>query len=254
MQLNYKIIGQGKPLIILHGLFGMLDNWQSIAKSLETDFTLYLVDQRNHGKSPHSNEHSYKLMAADLKEFMMQQGISQSNIMGHSMGGKTAMQFALDDPEMVDKLIVVDMGIKRYSGGHDTIFDALQSIKPALIHSRSDAEKQLSLFIQNNSIRQFLLKNLSRSADGNYNWKFNLSALSINYENNILDGITAEIQFEGDTLFLRGSKSDYILNTDWDSIQTLFPAAKLKTVEDAGHWVHADQPEQLISYIKSFLI
>lgn len=253
MQLNYKSLGQGPPIIILHGLFGMLDNWQSIAKLLADDFTLYLIDQRNHGKSPHTSTHSYKLMAADLKEFMLQQGIPQSNILGHSMGGKTAMQFALDYPEMVDKLIVVDMGIKSYEAGHDKIFDALKSLKPELIHSRNEAESQLSNYINSEGIKQFLLKNLTRNADGNYSWKFNLSALFDNYETEILSGITTDSQFEGETLFIRGATSDYILDADWSTIQNLFPNAVLATIADAGHWVHADKPTDLINCIKSFL-
>ncbi len=253
MQLNFKALGQGPPLIILHGLFGMLDNWQTIAKVLEANYSLYLIDQRNHGKSPHTAEHSYKLMAADLKDFMLQQGIPKSSILGHSMGGKTAMQFAFDYPEAIDKLIVVDMGIKPYKGGHDTIFDALQSVKVDLIHSRNEAEQQLSGFIHNQGIKQFLLKNLTRNADGKYSWKFNLEALFNNYDENILCGVTSDYPFDGDTLFVRGEQSDYILDADWPQIQNLFPLATLTTIADAGHWVHGDNPIELIKCIKSFL-
>lgn len=252
MQLNYKSTGQGEPLIILHGLFGMLDNWQSVARALENHFTLYLVDQRNHGKSPHLDEHSYKLMASDLREFMLQQGIPQSNLLGHSMGGKTAMQFALDYPEMVTKLIVVDMGIKQYEGGHDTIFEALKSVELNTITNRQEADVQLSKYINSIGVKQFLLKNLTREPDGSYHWKFNLKALSENYDN-ILSSINSEIPFEGETLFIRGSLSDYIPDADWEAITKLFPMAKLETIQNAGHWVHADQPEALISAIRQFL-
>ncbi len=252
MQLNYKSTGQGEPLIILHGLFGMLDNWQSVARALENHFTLYLVDQRNHGKSPHLDEHSYKLMASDLREFMLQQAIPQSNLLGHSMGGKTAMQFALDYPEMVTKLIVVDMGIKQYEGGHDTIFEALKSVELNTITNRQEADVQLSKYINSIGVKQFLLKNLTREPDGSYHWKFNLKALSENYDN-ILSSINSEIPFEGETLFIRGSLSDYIPDADWEAITKLFPMAKLETIQNAGHWVHADQPEALISAIRQFL-
>lgn len=252
MQLNFKSTGQGEPLIILHGLFGMLDNWQSVARALENHFTLYLVDQRNHGKSPHLDEHSYKLMASDLREFMLQQGIPQSNLLGHSMGGKTAMQFALDYPEMVTKLIVVDMGIKQYEGGHDTIFEALKSVELNVITNRQEADVQLSKYIQSIGVKQFLLKNLTREPDGSYHWKFNLKALSENYDN-ILSSINSEIPFEGETLFIRGSLSDYIPDADWEAITKLFPMAKLETIQNAGHWVHAEQPEALISAIRQFL-
>lgn len=253
MLLNFKILGQGKPLIILHGLFGMLDNWQSVAKVLEHDFTLYLVDQRNHGKSPHTAQHSYKLMAEDLRDFMLREGIPQSNILGHSMGGKTAMQFALDFPEMVNKLIVVDMGVKRYDGGHDIIFDALQSVDVSLITNRQEAEIQLSKYIEDYGVKQFLLKNLTREPDGSYRWKFNLMALFDNYDANILTNITSDFPFDGETLFIRGAKSNYILDADWPQIQQLFPLATLATINDAGHWVHADQPAKLIELVRSFL-
>lgn len=252
MQLNFKSTGQGEPLIILHGLFGMLDNWQSVARALENHFTLYLVDQRNHGKSPHLDEHSYKLMASDLREFMLQQGIPQSNLLGHSMGGKTAMQFALDYPEMVTKLIVVDMGIKQYEGGHDTIFEALKSVELNTIKNRNEADVQLSKYINSIGVKQFLLKNLTRESDGSYHWKFNLKALSENYDN-ILSSINSEIPFEGETLFIRGALSDYIPDSDWEAITKLFPMSKLETIQNAGHWVHADQPEALISAIRQFL-
>ncbi len=252
MLLNFKSIGQGKPLIILHGLFGMLDNWQTIARALENEFTLYLVDQRNHGKSPHTDQHSYKLMANDLLEFMTQQGIPQSNILGHSMGGKTAMQFALDYPEMVNKLIVVDMGVKQYEGGHDTIFDALKSVELNSITNRHEADVQLSKYINSIGVKQFLLKNLTREPDGSYHWKFNLKALSDNYQN-ILASIDGDFSFEGETLFIRGSLSDYIPDEDWKTITKLFPQAKLETIVNAGHWVHADQPEALLSAIRQFL-
>mgnify|MGYP000078267359 CR=1 FL=1 len=252
MLLNFKSIGQGKPLIILHGLFGMLDNWQTIARALENEFTLYLVDQRNHGKSPHTDQHSYKLMANDLLEFMTQQGIPQSNILGHSMGGKTAMQFALDYPEMVNKLIVVDMGVKQYEGGHDTIFDALKSVDLNSITNRHEADVQLSKYINSIGVKQFLLKNLTREPDGSYHWKFNLKALSDNYQN-ILASIDGDFSFEGETLFIRGSLSDYIPDADWEAITKLFPMAKLETISNAGHWVHADQPEALLSAIRQFL-
>ena len=253
MVLNFKTLGQGKPLIILHGLFGMLDNWQSVAKVLEHDFTLYLVDQRNHGKSPHTAQHSYKLMAEDLRDFMLREGIPQSNILGHSMGGKTAMQFALDFPEMVNKLIVVDMGVKRYDGGHDIIFDALHSVDVSLITNRQQAEIQLSKYIEDYGVKQFLLKNLTREPDGSYRWKFNLKALFDNYDANILTNITSDFPFDGETLFIRGAKSNYILDADWPQIQQLFPLATLATINDAGHWVHADQPAKLIELVRSFL-
>ncbi|MFN0276678.1 MAG: alpha/beta fold hydrolase [Chitinophagales bacterium] len=252
MQLNFLKSGRGSPLIILHGLYGMLDNWKSIAKVLEESFTVYLIDQRNHGKSPHTNEHSYKLMSKDLLEFFGQQNIASAHIIGHSMGAKTAMQFTLDHSKMVEKLIVVDMGVKRYSGGHDAIFDALFSIDLNEIHYRADAEKILLDKISDFGTRQFILKNLSRNINGSYQWKFNLQALFKNYESEILAPIQANHSFKKPTLFIRGGDSEYIQDGDWEKIQTLFPNSRLETIEGAGHWVHVDKPVILLKHIKEF--
>ncbi|MFI5171276.1 MAG: alpha/beta fold hydrolase [Chitinophagales bacterium] len=254
MHLNYKPSGTGPPLIILHGLFGMLDNWKTVGKGLEDKFTIYLVDQRNHGKSPHVDAHSYKLMAEDIREFFEYHHIKSAHIIGHSMGGKTAMQFALDHGEMVNKLIVVDMGIKRYVGGHDKIFDALMSLDIKSITSRKDAESLLIEKVADTGVRQFLLKGLTRNANGSYDWKFNLKALSENYDEEILGPVVSDKSFQGKTLFIRGENSDYILNDDWDVIQKLFPNSRLITIKNAGHWVHADQPEALIKTVELFLL
>jgi pimeloyl-ACP methyl ester carboxylesterase len=253
MNLNFIKSGSGPTLIILHGLFGMLDNWKTIAKGLEMSFTVYLVDQRNHGKSPHTPEHSYQLMALDLKEFMQQQNISDAIIMGHSMGGKTAMQFALTYPEMVNRLIVVDMGIKRYESGHDHVFDAIHAVDLNKVHSRNDAEKMLIEFIPTAGTRQFILKNLTRNPNGTYQWKFNPEALTNNFESEILASIKTKNAFNKPTLFIRGERSQYILNEDWDSIQKIFPNAELITITEAGHWAHADQPEKLLEAVTRFL-
>jgi len=252
MELNYVKSGAGYPVIILHGLFGMLDNWKSITRSLEEKFTVYLIDQRNHGKSPHLPEHSYQLMADDLNHFFIQQQIASAHIIGHSMGGKTAMQFALQHPQKVDKLVVVDMGIKRYNGGHDSIFDALRALDLASIHSRKDAEKEMAEKVLDITVQQFLLKNLTRETNGNYKWKFNLEALSANYDNEILAPIKISEKYSGEVLFVRGGKSNYILNEDWDSIQNVFPNAVLNTVKNTGHWVHSQKPEELLKILFTF--
>ncbi len=252
MQLHYKVSGTGPPLIILHGLFGMLDNWQTVARALENNFTVYLIDQRNHGKSPHIATHTYPEMAADLASFFSQHSISSAYVTGHSMGGKTAMQFALDYPEKVKKIIVVDMGVKRYPGGHDAIFDALQSFDPGHISTRSEAEKMLMHRIPDQGTRQFVLKNLTREQDGTYHWKFNLPALTENYISGILAPVTGSPSAIP-ALFIRGENSNYIPDSDWNGIQKLFPVSALVTISGAGHWVHADRPLQLINEISLFL-
>ncbi|MBC8173947.1 MAG: alpha/beta fold hydrolase [Chitinophagales bacterium] len=253
MILHFKTSGAGQPLIILHGLLGMLDNWLSVAKELEKYFTVYLIDQRNHGRSPHTQEHSYALMAEDLSEFYVQQGLSTAHILGHSMGGKTAMQFALAYPEKVQRLTVADMGVRSYESGHDEIFDALFSIDLPKIHYRADAEKILLDKIDDFTVRQFLLKSLARKTDGSYFWRFNLEALYRNYESEIQAAVQSNKIFTGKTLFIRGERSNYVKNEDWDEIQSLFPNATLFTIKDAGHWVHADKPKEFIATVISFL-
>jgi esterase len=252
MQLNFKTYGQGRPIIILHGLFGMLDNWQSIAKHIEQKHKIYLIDQRNHGKSPHTSEHSYTAMADDLFEFIEQHHIGSVDILGHSMGGKTAMQFAITYPQFVNSLSVVDMGVKRYEPGHDSIFEALFSIDLKAVKNRNEVEIILDQKIHDVSTKQFILKNLSRQADSTYAWKFNLQSIFANYNSEILAPIISDHPFMKKTLFIRGQNSNYILNTDWDLIQSIFPNSTLVTIKNAGHWVHADNPLELVHVLSKF--
>ena len=252
MDLNYKTFGQGEPLLILHGLFGTLDNWQTLGKQLADHYTVYLIDQRNHGRSPHVEDMNYPAMASDLKEFMEANWIYGAHILGHSMGGKTAMQFAGQYPDMVEKLIVVDIAPRAYPGGHEEIMEALRSVDLQAVDQRSEADEQLKSSIKNKSIRQFLLKNLSRTKQGDYAWKMNLDAIYEHYEE-ILAAISGTTPFEGPALFIRGENSDYIQEEDREQIKALFPKAEIKTVENAGHWVHAEQPERMLELVREFL-
>ncbi len=254
MELNYKAFGQGEPLIILHGLFGTLDNWQTIAKQLAEHFSVFIVDQRNHGRSPHLPEISYRLMAEDLQHFMEQQWVHRAHILGHSMGGKTAMQFALDYPDMVDRLVVVDIAPGANEGGHETIFSAMLDLDLTNTENRTQADEELKRRIPEYGVRQFLLKNLSRDkATGGYRWKMNLTALHKQYHE-ILAAVSGhEEQFDGPTLFIRGGKSDYIGSPEEQQIATMFPTAELKTVASAGHWVHAEAPKELLELVLAFL-
>lgn len=251
MELNFKQFGQGDPIIILHGLFGMLDNWQTIAKKLAENYSVFILDQRNHGKSPHHPDFDYTIMADDLKCFMESNWIYNAHLIGHSMGGKTVMQFALEYADMIDKLIVVDIAPKKYEGGHQLIFEALHSLDLNKIENRKDAETQLEEKIPQFGVRQFLLKNLNRKKEGGYAWKMNLDAIHKNYEN-ILANIEGEAT-ETETLFLKGEKSRYIQEHDKADIETLFPNAKINTIPNAGHWVHAEQPKILLEEILNFL-
>ena len=178
MQLNVKTLGQGPGLIILHGLFGSLDNWMSHARKLAESYSVYLIDQRNHGKSPHSDSWDYPIMAEDLYHLMDQEGIYTSHILGHSMGGKTAIQFAMQHPERIDKLIVADMGVKAYSPHHTQIIEALNAVDLDEVDSRQAVDALLESRIPNPGIRQFLLKGLGRNGEEGFAWKFNLKVLS----------------------------------------------------------------------------
>lgn len=251
MTLNYKSFGQGPPVIILHGLFGSLDNWQTFAKQLAEDFTVYIIDQRNHGRSPHADQMAYPLAAEDLRAFMEDQWIYETHLIGHSMGGKTAMQFAFDHPDLLDRLVVVDIAPKTYQGGHEAIFEAMLSLDFGVIESRTDAEEQLARSISNPGIRLFLLKNLHRNQDGSYGWKMNLPVLHRDYPN--ITGAVEGTPFEGPSMFVRGSHSDYIQDSDWPRIEELFPKAQLETIDKAGHWVHAERPKALLSLVRKFL-
>lgn len=252
MELNYKSFGQGEPLVILHGLFGSLDNWQTIAKELAEFYTVFIVDLRNHGRSPHVSEHTYELMAEDVFNFMSDNWIYGANVIGHSMGGKTAMRLALEYPEQVSKLIVADMGIKQNESGHETIFEAMFDLDLPNLESRTVADKQLKTRIKEFGVRQFLLKNLSRSRESGYEWKMNLPVLHENYQE-ILKGIESDSTFDNPTLFLRGGNSDYILDEDFEAIQDLFPNSELETIEGAGHWLHAEKPTEFIQHVRAFL-
>lgn len=252
MDLNFKTFGQGPALVILHGLFGSLDNWQTLGKRFAERRTVYLVDQRNHGKSPHVSGLDYPAMAEDLAAFFEAQGIRQASVLGHSMGGKTAMRFALDHPEKLESLVVADMAPKAYPPGHDLILAALQSLDPSELESRQDAERQLSESIRDQGIRLFLLKNLTRDATEGYRWKMNLPEIVKHYPR-ILEGLTGSESFDGPTLFIRGGNSRYVEDADWPAIHERFPQARLETVPDAGHWLHAEQPDAFYEQVEAFL-
>ena len=252
MQLNYKEFGQGDPIIILHGLFGMLDNWQTVAKKLAENNTVYIIDQRNHGRSPHTNNHDYPGMAEDLRQFMESNWIYSAHIIGHSMGGKTAMQFALEYSDMVDKLVVVDVSPKAYPGSHHEIFDALLSLELHKVDSRKEADEHLAKTIADSGIRLFLMKNLSCDKSGGYRLKMNLPVLAKSYDE-ILSGIEGDHSYEGSTLFIRGGLSKHMVDGDELLIKELFPNAKIETVKNAGHWVHADAPDELLALVKRFV-
>ena len=252
MKLNFRKTGTGEPLIILHGLFGSADNWFSIAKELEKYYTLYLIDQRNHGDSPHSEDWNYQVMAADLKELMDDQGIESAYLMGHSMGGKTAMAFALQFPEKVKKLIVADISPRYYPLHHQEILKGLNAIPVGQIKSRKEADDILAKYVSNIGIRQFLLKSLGRNEAGGFEWKVNLKVITEKIDI-VGDEINSDRPFENPTLFMGGENSDYIQESDKADISMLFPNSNIIYIKNAGHWLHAEQPGAVIETVRAFL-
>ncbi len=245
-------MGSGEPLIILHGIFGSSDNWVTVGKKFSERFRVYLVDQRNHGRSPHAREFNYDVLSQDLLDFMKLQNLEKAIVLGHSMGGKTAMRFALDHTEMVDKLIIVDIAPKTYDVSHDHILEGLNAIEIKTISSRGEADKQLSQYVGEAAVRQFLLKNLSRAPSGGFEWKLNLPVITSNIDK-IGEEISSTGNYKKPTLFIRGEKSPYIQDKDLDLIHHLFPKAKIETIAGSGHWVHADAPDKFCQIVTNFL-
>ena len=253
MLLNYKKLGEsGSTVIILHGLLGSLDNWQSIAKQLSEKQEVFIIDQRNHGRSPHTDEMNYQVLSEDLKAFCVQQQIHKTSIIGHSMGGKAAMFFALHYPEMLDKLIIVDIAPSFYDGNHESILFAMAEAPLKSTQSREDIDKFLSARIYDFGVRQFILKNLSRNKEGHFEWKCNLEALILNYRL-LMDFPKSEKQFSGNTYFIKGENSNYINQDNFDACDHYFPNNKMLEIKNAGHWVHADQPALFLEKLKIIL-
>jgi esterase len=252
VELTFKTFGQGAPIIILHGLFGTLDNWQTIAKQLADHHSVYILDQRNHGRSPHSPIMNYHVMVEDLRHFMESHWIHRAYMVGHSMGGKTAMNFALEHPDMVEKLIVVDIAPGRYIGMHHAIFEGLKLLESGDFSDRNDADHKLHDLIPHRTVRQFLLKNLTRNKSGAFELKLNLPVLEKNYQN-LLERVVSSHVFEKPTLFIRGSDSTHVLAKDEPDIHALFPNSVVETVRGAGHWVHHDKPQELVKLVREFL-
>ena len=251
--LHSKIIGSGKPLVILHGLFGMLDNWQGLAKEFGQFFETHIVDQRNHGRSFHANAHNYELMCADLLTYLDANGLDKVFLLGHSMGGKTAMLFATMYPERVEKLVVVDIAPKYYAPHHQEILAGLHAIENAAITSRKEADIILAKHFPQIGIRQFLLKNLYWKTKDELCFKFNLKVLSNEIEN-VGEPLIDDAIFYEPTLFVDGQNSNYILPEDQELIETHFPDAQIVEVAKAGHWVHAENPTDFFEEVSRFLI
>lgn len=252
MKLFFREIGEGKPMIILHGLFGSSDNWLTVSKRLGEFRKLYIVDLRNHGQSPQNSVFDYDGMVEDLEYFIQQQGLDKPDILGHSLGGKVAMKFAAVHPDLLDKLIVVDIAPRAYPIHHDTILEGLNGIDIVSLESRKEADETLSAYVPQVGVRQFLLKNLKRT-DSGFDWKMNLSAITENIAN-VGEELEYHKRVNNPTLFIRGEQSNYITDEDFPRIMHQFPNARIETIRQASHWIHAEQPEALSSVVEHFLV
>jgi pimeloyl-ACP methyl ester carboxylesterase len=267
MKLSFKKFGEGPALIILHGLYGSSDNWIGIARELSDQFEVFVPDMRNHGNSPHSDQHNYQALKDDICQFMDQQSLATATLIGHSMGGKAAMFFAGECPHRIDNLIIVDISPRAYNTGdlpvphtvdHLNIIKAMLNVDFSKVENRMDVDMMLADTVKSQRIRQFLLKNVKRKDKESFTWKLNLEVLH-NSMNDILDGLDpVEINNgQGITgfpvLFLKGENSDYISSHDYPIIQQVFPAAEIVNIPNAGHWLHAEQTELFLKNVKYFL-
>jgi len=251
-ELHYRTYGSGLPLVILHGLFGSLNNWHSHATAFGEHFHVFSVDQRNHGSSPHAASMNYEVMADDLVQFIGTHHIAPVHLLGQSMGGKTAMQLALRHPRDVRKLIVVDIRPQGDPPRHERILDALWSVDFDNIRSREDADAALAPVIPDPAERQFLATNLKQQGDGSYTWKMNLEAITRNYDA-LIGPLNAGGRFPGPALFVSGGRSDFLTEADHPAILELFPNAEFVRIPSAGHWVHADAPDEFRRVVLEFL-
>lgn len=252
MKLHARVVGQEGPvLVVLHGLFGMSDNWQSLGKQWSRDFQVHLLDLRNHGRSPHHPDVSYEAMSEDLVEYFEQEQLGEINLLGHSMGGKVAMLTAALHPEYLARLIVADIGPRAYPPHHQFILDALAALPLDELRSRADAEAQFAPELPE-GVRLFLLKNLYWREKDRLDWRFNRPALSEQIEK-VGAALPAQAYVDLPTLFIRGGASDYISDADWPAILQQFPQAELESIPGAGHWLHAEKPAAFDRVLRRFL-
>ena len=252
VELNSTSAGAGPNVIILHGLFGDLNNLRSLADRLAEHFHVYSFDMRNHGASPHSSGMSYPDMAADVAHTCAKLGIRKTHLVGHSMGGKTAMQLALTVPDLIDRMIIIDIGPRRYEHHHQDIIKGLLLLKNSILETRRSADELLEKFEPNKAIRAFLLKNLQRTESGTYGLRINISEIAARYDD-IAANITADARFDNPALFIKGAESDYLTEEDRAPIAALFSQPSLKTIDGAGHWPHSEKPDIVYKIVSDFL-
>lgn len=241
MKLYSRVLGKGQPLLIIHGLFGMSDNWQSLAKLYADYFEVHLIDQRNHGRSPHTDEFSYFYLSNDIHQYAIDNKLSDFIIMGHSLGGKTAMQFAVSYPKFLHKLIIVDISPRFYPIHHDKIIEGLKMLDFSVLKSRSQADAVLSQYIEERDVRQFLLKSMYWKEKGKLDFRFNLKSISQNIAN-VGEALDNGARSSIPSLFIKGAKSNYIKDDDEELIFKHFTDAEIQILDGVGHWLHAEKP------------
>lgn len=253
MQLLHSTIsGSGVPLLIIHGYFGMSDNWRGLGNRFSENYEVHLIDQRNHGRSFHCDDFDYELLVEDLQVYIEHHNLEKVNILGHSMGGKVAMLYATSYPEHVDKLMVADISPKYYKPHHQQILAALNAVNFSIHDSRRKVEEVLKIYIQEPGILQFLLKNVFWKTKEKLDFRFNIHSLTEN-NSEVGEALPSFTHFDGPTLFLRGENSNYITLEDEGLIEAHFSNATIVTVKNAGHWLHAENPGQFFDEIVSFL-
>lgn len=250
--LHATIKGEGFPLLILHGYFGMSDNWKTLGNKFADAYQTHLIDQRNHGRSFHEDEFNYEVLVEDLYNYIQEHQLEKVHIIGHSMGGKTAMLFAVKYPELVAKLIVVDISPRSYAPHHNAILAGLNSVDFSVDNTRALVTKKLSELIPDAGVRQFLLKNVYWKEKGQLAYRFNLQSLTENNAN-VGEALPSFTTFDGATLFLKGDKSDYITKNEEPLIEAHFNNAKIVEIKNAGHWLHAENPKQFYDEVINFL-
>ncbi|MGY0217110.1 alpha/beta fold hydrolase [Endozoicomonadaceae bacterium StTr2] len=250
MKLYGKVQGTGQPLVMLHGLFGTHENLGGLSRQLAENYQVHALDLRNHGRSPHVEEMNYPAMAADVREYIEEHQLGSVVVVGHSMGGKVAMQLTLESPELVSSLVVLDIAPAAYGDRHKEIFKGLYSLDLEELSSRAAADQPLAEYVTELPVRQFLLKNLVRGENG-FKWRMNLFAIYQGYQNIV--SAVSEKCWDGKTLFIRGDQSDYITQQHRNDIVMRFPSAKVVTIEGTGHWLHAEKPAAVLKVINRFL-
>jgi esterase len=253
MKLNFIDQGAGPVVILLHGMFGSLSNLGNLARRLAANYRVICVDLRNHGDSPHDSAMDIPLMALDIVELVNDLGLDQAHLIGHSLGGKLAMQVALNQPQLVASLVVADIAPVSYPQSNSLVVDSLQALDSQTVASRAEADRILAAYIEDAPTRAFILKNLQRNTAGDLQLKLNVDSIIANYGTKLVQAPTGD-PFSGPTLFIKGELSAYIQDRHRDMIKQLFPQSELEIIEGAGHWLHAEKPESFNNLVNNFLV